>query len=145
MAAALAAMANEIKELKLSAQRCEVCGGGQDTRDCPVNHQAQVSFTGNQNQNRGYNNYNNSYGSGWSSGNNPPGFNARPNQYGGAEAGATLGSSVSTRKIEEMGVPSSDPNASVMAVSIGSHREEEKASHSADYRIPSPEEVKKVD
>ncbi|KAI3825462.1 hypothetical protein L1987_06951 [Smallanthus sonchifolius] len=88
MAAALAAMANEIKELKLSAQWCEVCKGGHDTRDCPVNHQ-------------------------------------------------------------EQGGPSSRPNASVMVVSVMSHREEErveeKVSHSVDYDIPLPEDVNKID
>ncbi|KAI3808115.1 hypothetical protein L1987_24058 [Smallanthus sonchifolius] len=94
VAAALVAMANEIKELKLSAQRGEVCRGGHDTRDCPINYQGQVSFAGNQNQNRGYNNYNNFYGLGWRSGNNPPGFIGRHNQQGRGEAGASSGSSL---------------------------------------------------
>ncbi|KAI3824786.1 hypothetical protein L1987_06257 [Smallanthus sonchifolius] len=102
VAAALAAMENEIKEMKLSSQSSEVCRGSHDTRDCPVNHQEQVSFAGNQNPNLGYNNYNNTYGSGWRSGNNPPWFNALHNQYGGVKAGASSGSSVSIRKIEEM-------------------------------------------
>ncbi|KAI3798295.1 hypothetical protein L1987_33566 [Smallanthus sonchifolius] len=97
--AALASMSNEIKELKLSAQRCHVCRGGHNTRDCPVNNQEHVSFAGN--QNRGYNNYN-SFGSGWRSSNNPSGFNARQYQYGGAEGGASSGSSVNIKKIEEM-------------------------------------------
>ncbi|KAI3806718.1 hypothetical protein L1987_22632 [Smallanthus sonchifolius] len=79
VAATLASMANEIKELKLSAQRCQVCRGGHDTRDCLVNNQEHVSYAGNQNQNQGYNNYN-SFGSGWRSGNNPPGFNGRQQQ-----------------------------------------------------------------
>ncbi|KAI3811114.1 hypothetical protein L1987_20831 [Smallanthus sonchifolius] len=96
------------------------------------------------------------------SGNNSSGINGRQHQYGGGEAGASLGSSVNTRKIEEMienqtqmlahldlqhtvgdivkslrdrqGGPSSGPNASVMAVSVMSHREErieEEASHGA--------------
>ncbi|KAI3824765.1 hypothetical protein L1987_06236 [Smallanthus sonchifolius] len=46
------------------------------------------------------------------------------------------------------GGPSSGPNASVMSVSIISHREEERieeeAYHGADYGIPSVEEVKKI-
>ncbi|KAI3754971.1 hypothetical protein L1987_54763 [Smallanthus sonchifolius] len=42
--AALTSMANEIKELKLSAQWCEVCWGGHDTRDCPVNNPEHVSY-----------------------------------------------------------------------------------------------------
>ncbi|KAI3797283.1 hypothetical protein L1987_32539 [Smallanthus sonchifolius] len=101
VAVALDSMANEIKELKLSAQRCQVCRGGHDTRDCPVNNEEHVNYAGNQYQNRGYNN-NNTYGSGWKSGNNPPRFNGRQQQYGGGEVGASSGSSVNTRKIEEM-------------------------------------------
>ncbi|KAI3827052.1 hypothetical protein L1987_01114 [Smallanthus sonchifolius] len=173
VAAALASMANEIKDLKLSAERC---------------------------QNRGYN-YNNSFGSRWRSGNNPPGLNGRQHQQGG-EGGASLGSSVNTRKIKEMlenqtqllahlvqqdrdtrqrldsydtllknqqssfqdlqrtvgdivqslkgrqGGPSSGPNASVMAVSVRSvemREVEEDDSHSIKYGIPSVEEVNKVD
>ncbi|KAI3814143.1 hypothetical protein L1987_18890 [Smallanthus sonchifolius] len=99
--AALASMANEIKELKFSAQRCQVCRGGHDTRDCPVNNQEHVSYDGNQYQNRGYIN-NNTYGLGWRSGNNPPRFNGCQQQYGGGKAGANSRSSVNTRKIEEM-------------------------------------------
>ncbi|KAI3827929.1 hypothetical protein L1987_02018 [Smallanthus sonchifolius] len=38
----------------------------------------------------------------WRSGNNPPRFNSRQNQYGGGETGASSGSSVNTRKIEKM-------------------------------------------
>ncbi|KAI3819806.1 hypothetical protein L1987_13658 [Smallanthus sonchifolius] len=49
---------------------------------------------------------------------------------------------------DRQGGPSSGPNASVMAVSIKIHREEdeveEEISHSADYGIPSPAEVKKI-
>ncbi|KAI3821022.1 hypothetical protein L1987_08578 [Smallanthus sonchifolius] len=101
VAAALASMANKIKELKLSAQWCQVCRGGHDTRDCPVNNQEHVSYARNQYQNREYNN-NNTYGLGWRSVNNPPGFNGHRQQYGGAEVGASSGSSVNTRKIEEM-------------------------------------------
>ncbi|KAI3807563.1 hypothetical protein L1987_23493 [Smallanthus sonchifolius] len=96
VAAALASMANEIKELKLSALRCQVCRGGHDTRDCPVNNQEHVSYAGNQYQNRNYNN-SNTFGSGWRSG-----FTGRQQQYGGAEEGASSGSTVGSRRIEEM-------------------------------------------
>ncbi|KAI3773727.1 hypothetical protein L1987_48257 [Smallanthus sonchifolius] len=82
MAAALASLANAIKELKLCAQRCQVCRGGHDTRDCPVKNQEHVSYADNQYHNRGYN-YNNSFGSGWRSGNNPPWINGRQHQQGG--------------------------------------------------------------
>ncbi|KAI3823049.1 hypothetical protein L1987_04475 [Smallanthus sonchifolius] len=125
VAVALAAMANEIKELKLNAQMCE---------------------------NRGFNNYNNSYGSGGKSGGNPPGFTARPNQQSGGEVGPSGGSNMNTKRIEEMletqtqmlahldlqrmvediakslkdrqGDPFSGSNASVMAVSTRIRRVE---------------------
>ncbi|KAI3732242.1 hypothetical protein L1987_63443 [Smallanthus sonchifolius] len=101
--AALASMANEIKELKLRAQWCQVCRGGHDTRDCLVNNQEQVSYASNQHQNQGYNNYN-SFGSGWRSGNNPSGFNGRQQyqQNGGGETGLSMGSSVNTASNKEM-------------------------------------------
>ncbi|KAI3808177.1 hypothetical protein L1987_24123 [Smallanthus sonchifolius] len=41
---ALASMANEIKELKLSTQRCQVCSGDHNTRDYPINNQEHLAF-----------------------------------------------------------------------------------------------------
>ncbi|KAI3810153.1 hypothetical protein L1987_19763 [Smallanthus sonchifolius] len=160
VATALASIANEIKELKLSAQRCQVCRGDHDTRDCLINNQEHVSYAGNQNQNRGYNNYN-SFGSGWRSGNNPPGFNGRQQQYGGGEAGASSRSSQSAlqdlqRTVGDIaqslkgrqGGQSSGSNASVMVVPVRSVEKKEVIeddSHSIEYGIPSVEEVNKVD
>ncbi|KAI3816612.1 hypothetical protein L1987_16315 [Smallanthus sonchifolius] len=69
---------NSIPTFKHPPLLLEVCiWGGHDTRDCPVNNQEHVSYAGNQ-------------------------FNGRQQQYGGGEAGASSGSSVNTRKIEEM-------------------------------------------
>ncbi|KAI3805520.1 hypothetical protein L1987_27970 [Smallanthus sonchifolius] len=163
LAAALASMANEIKELKLSSQRCQVCKGGHDTRDCPVNNQEHVSFTSN--QNRGYNNYN-SFGSGWRSGNNPSRFNAHQQQYGGTDGEQILDSRDTLLKNQQsafqdlqrtvgdiaqslkdlQGGPSSSSNVSVMAVLVRSVEKKEVVeddSHSIEYGIPSVEEVKK--
>ncbi|KAI3776103.1 hypothetical protein L1987_45866 [Smallanthus sonchifolius] len=60
----------------------------------------------------------------------------------------TVGDIAKSLKDRQGGL-SLSPNASVMVVSIRSHREEdeveEEVSHIADYGIPSLEEVKKVD
>ncbi|KAI3797875.1 hypothetical protein L1987_33139 [Smallanthus sonchifolius] len=115
---ALAAMANEIKELKLSALRCEVCRGGHDTRECPISQQEHGRSAKN-----------------------------RCSRHFMEESAISIpGSATSVGDIaqslqDRLGGPSSGPNASVMAVSIGSHREEEEVSHNAEYRIPSPAEV----
>ena len=63
-AAELEALKKEVRELKKSAMKCEVCRGGHDTIDCPVSSEEQVDYLGN--PNRGQNNaFGNSYNSGW--------------------------------------------------------------------------------
>ncbi|KAI3813800.1 hypothetical protein L1987_18535 [Smallanthus sonchifolius] len=118
VAAALAAMSKEIKELKLSAQKCEVYKGGHDTCDCPVNQQEQVEYVSN--QNRCFNNaFGNTFNLGWRSGGNPPGFQQRPNRMMEAIQGG----------------PSSGPNASVMAVTTRSQRVEEREEPPVDEEL----------
>ncbi|KAI3732677.1 hypothetical protein L1987_63884 [Smallanthus sonchifolius] len=103
MVAALAPMAKEIKELKMSAMKCEVCRGGHDSIDCPVAQQEQVDFLGNQKPplfNSGWRNHPNFS---WRSGGNPPGFQPRQNQYGGdRDGGQHSGSSSGEKEIKEM-------------------------------------------
>ncbi|KAI3695366.1 hypothetical protein L1987_78362 [Smallanthus sonchifolius] len=53
MVAVLAAMAKEIKELKTSAMKCEVCRGGHDTIYCPVAQQEQYGRDRNGGHNSG--------------------------------------------------------------------------------------------
>ncbi|KAI3814002.1 hypothetical protein L1987_18741 [Smallanthus sonchifolius] len=53
MAAALATMAKEIKDLKMSSMKCEVCRGGHDTIGCPVTQQEQYGGDRDGGQNSG--------------------------------------------------------------------------------------------
>ncbi|XP_076903421.1 uncharacterized protein LOC143558472 [Bidens hawaiensis] len=81
--AALEAIQREIKVLKKVVNRCEICRGGHDTVDCPVDQQEQVEYLGN--HNRGQNAYGNpgwrnSSNYGWRSGGNAQGFQPRQEQ-----------------------------------------------------------------
>ncbi|KAI3744489.1 hypothetical protein L1987_57571 [Smallanthus sonchifolius] len=103
MAAALAAMAKEIKDLKMSTMKCEICRGGYDTIICPVTQQEQADCLGNQKTplfNSGWRNYPNSN---WRCGGNLPGFQNRQNQYGrDREARQNSGSSAGEKRIEDV-------------------------------------------
>ncbi|XP_076945505.1 uncharacterized protein LOC143616596 [Bidens hawaiensis] len=57
IAAALEATQKDIRELKKIAQKCEICRGGHDTVDFPVDQQEKVDYLGN--HNRGANAYGN--------------------------------------------------------------------------------------
>ncbi|KAK1421883.1 hypothetical protein QVD17_24595 [Tagetes erecta] len=48
VAAALEGLQREVRELKMSSSRCEICRGGHDTRDCLVNSQEHVNWAGGQ-------------------------------------------------------------------------------------------------
>ncbi|XP_076939610.1 uncharacterized protein LOC143608459 [Bidens hawaiensis] len=89
IATALEAMQKDIRELKKIAQKCEICHGGHNTVDCPVDQQEKVDYLGN--QSRGANAYgnlgwrnNSNYG--WKSGGNAQGFQQRQEQVSDPEA-----------------------------------------------------------
>ncbi|XP_076949774.1 uncharacterized protein LOC143622546 [Bidens hawaiensis] len=80
IATALEAMQKDIRELKKIAQKCEICRGGHDTVDCPVDQREKVDYLGN--QSRGANAYGNSgwrnnSNYDWRSGGNAQGFQQR--------------------------------------------------------------------
>ncbi|XP_076885257.1 uncharacterized protein LOC143534716 [Bidens hawaiensis] len=98
IAAALEAMQKDIRELKKISQKCEICRGGHDTVDCPVDQQEKVDYLGN--QNRGANAYGNSgwrnnSNYGWRSGGNAQGFRQEqvsdPEAAGSSSAGKSSG------------------------------------------------------
>lgn len=106
---ALKALAKDIKGLKVTNQRCEMCKGGHNPIDCPVFTQEHVDFV--ENHGRGSSNvFKNSYNQEWMShpnvscrfGGNSPGFRPRQNLFSGGDASVTSGSSSSDKKIEEM-------------------------------------------
>ncbi|KAI3717877.1 hypothetical protein L1987_69783 [Smallanthus sonchifolius] len=97
VAAALEALAKDVKELKMRVARCEMCRGDHATVECPVLNQEQVGYVGGQNR------YGNSYNPNWGnhqnpsfrSSGNPPGFNSNfpQNQgQGGQSSGSNFGS-----------------------------------------------------
>ncbi|KAI3814138.1 hypothetical protein L1987_18885 [Smallanthus sonchifolius] len=65
VAAALEALAKDVKELKMRVARCEVCRGDHATVECPVLNQEQVGYVGGQNR------YGNSYNPNWGNHQNP--------------------------------------------------------------------------
>ncbi|KAI3807729.1 hypothetical protein L1987_23663 [Smallanthus sonchifolius] len=97
VAAALEALAKDVKELNMRVARCEMCRGDHATVECPVLNQEQVGYVGGQNR------YGNSYNPNWGnhqnpsfrSSGNPPGFHSNfpQNQgQGGQSSGSNSGS-----------------------------------------------------
>ncbi|KAI3742924.1 hypothetical protein L1987_60623 [Smallanthus sonchifolius] len=97
VAAALEALAKDVKELKMRVARCEVCRGDHATVECPVLNQEKVGYVGGQNR------YGNSYNPNWGnhqnpsfrSSGNPPGFHSNfPQNQGqcGQSSGSNSGS-----------------------------------------------------
>ncbi|XP_076960489.1 uncharacterized protein LOC143636890 [Bidens hawaiensis] len=98
IAAALEAMQKDIRELKKIARKCEICRGGHDTVDCPVDQHKKVDYVGN--QNRGANAYGNSgwrnnSNYGWRTGGNAQGFRQKqvsdPEAAGSSSMGKSSG------------------------------------------------------
>ncbi|KAK1419540.1 hypothetical protein QVD17_28715 [Tagetes erecta] len=104
LAVMMEAVRNEIKDLKMSVNKCEVCRGGHDTIDCPTMSQEQVDFIGGQGRGSG-GAFSGSYNPGWRnhpnfswrSGGNPPGFQQRqPQASGDVGSGSGSGNSNSS-------------------------------------------------
>ena len=106
VAAAIEAMAKEIKDLKVKINKCEICRGGHKTSECPVTEQEQVDSLNSGWLKPPYQNYTSNsnwrtQNSNWRGG-NPPGLQPRQNQFTSGDAGASSGGSNGDKNIEEM-------------------------------------------
>ncbi|KAD6795094.1 hypothetical protein E3N88_05990 [Mikania micrantha] len=108
VAAALEALARDVKDLKMRVDRCEICRGGHATSECLVS-QEQANFVGGQGR------FGQSHNPGWGnsqnqtyrSSGNPPGFHHSYSQNQGqgqpsGSTGSTSGAGGGLGRIEEL-------------------------------------------